>query len=128
MQICIFEDELAQNFLPIVYTRPVYSLLCGATSLLTKILSVSPRSEVALLARPQLRQMMEEEFPEYRVNAIRQEETLLVNGRVIADAELGSYLRKGRERTKLVKEGEIVAVRIPRSDLILCLSFNRFCG
>jgi carbonic anhydrase/acetyltransferase-like protein (isoleucine patch superfamily) len=58
MTLWIFEDEAAANFHPLTFTRPVFALRCGATSLADKIVRAYPEAEVAYGVRSYLAAMV----------------------------------------------------------------------
>ncbi len=93
MRICIFEDTLWRNFLPLVYLRPVYDLRCGTLSLREKIEAIVPRATTVLLVRDGMAELLAEENPGLAVNALPDDDLWFVNGRVIADDHLAAILR-----------------------------------
>ncbi|MFZ1518459.1 MAG: GlmU family protein [Ignavibacteriaceae bacterium] len=92
MQICIFEDINYQNFEPLVYSRPVYELLCGIDSLKDKIIRHYPKAKVLLHCRPYLADIVKHHNPDYLVNKIEDNECLFINGRIIAPQNLAEIL------------------------------------
>lgn len=118
MRLCIFEDRRVTNLAPLVYSRPVYSLRCGALSLFEKIQHLLPKAKFSLHVRPELTELTREEYPGYPVNSLPEEDTWLVNGRVIADERLASFLRKNAgTKNMLVADGELIAVHVGQSSL-----------
>lgn len=67
--ICIFEDSECQDFLPLVYNRPVYDLRYGIYSLLEKIILQYHNTEISLLCREYLEKLTSELNP-YGVNKL----------------------------------------------------------
>jgi UDP-N-acetylglucosamine diphosphorylase/glucosamine-1-phosphate N-acetyltransferase len=92
MQICLFEDINYQNFEPLVFTRPVYDLLCGIDSLKNKIIRNYPDAKVSLQCRPYLTEIVQRQNPNYLVNKIEDNECLFINGRIIAPKNLAEIL------------------------------------
>lgn len=85
MNICIFEDSGFSDCFPLTHTRPVFDLSCGVLSLREKILRHFPHEDVSLVCRRYLQPVVEEMYPDVRVNQIPREDTLFVNGRVLLD-------------------------------------------
>jgi UDP-N-acetylglucosamine diphosphorylase/glucosamine-1-phosphate N-acetyltransferase len=83
--ICLFEDQGATSFSPLVYFRPVYNLRCGILSLKEKILARYPRTPITLHCREFLAGYMRHRNPGTLVNEIPSERCLCINGRVVAD-------------------------------------------
>jgi UDP-N-acetylglucosamine diphosphorylase/glucosamine-1-phosphate N-acetyltransferase len=110
MQICIYEDTYYTRLFPLVYLHPVYELRCGIFSLREKIEHFFPRAKIALHTRPQLLRLVAEENPGTDVNRLEDAPTWFINGRVVADEELGKIVRS-RHRDNVVyhHDGEVVA-------------------
>jgi UDP-N-acetylglucosamine diphosphorylase / glucose-1-phosphate thymidylyltransferase / UDP-N-acetylgalactosamine diphosphorylase / glucosamine-1-phosphate N-acetyltransferase / galactosamine-1-phosphate N-acetyltransferase len=84
MRVCLFEDQGWRNFDPMVYLRPVFSLLCGQTTLAAKQCRYFAPCEVAVLIRPELADVYRLHRPRTLVNDtawLRRGPTALVNGR-----------------------------------------------
>lgn len=110
MQICIFEDINYSNFEPLVYSRPVYDLLCGIDSLKDKIIRHYPKVKVSLHCRPYLAEIVQHQNPNYLVNKIEDNECLFINGRVIAPDNLAEILPLIPSEDKIyVNEETVVA-------------------
>ncbi|MCS6862461.1 MAG: putative sugar nucleotidyl transferase, partial [Abditibacteriales bacterium] len=85
--ICLFEDEAVNNFYPLTYTRPVFELWCGMSSLREKIVRLFPGAEVHLLCREALAEVLRRQVPNAFVNAperLQGKSCLFVNGRLLA--------------------------------------------
>ncbi len=63
MQIVIFEDEKYINFEPLIYYRPVYELVCGASTLREKIERAYPNLKIVLHCRKYLEEMLKSQNP-----------------------------------------------------------------
>lgn len=87
MHICIFEDIYYSRLLPLVYTRPVYELKCGITTLSEKILRHFPKAKVSLHCRNYLAEHLGEIYPSFEINKISSDECIFVNGRVLAEKD-----------------------------------------
>ena len=102
--ICIFEDAQYDRLLPLVFTRPVYTLRCGIGSLQDKITCRYPKASLSLHVRSYLAEYWRTRNPRVLVNDIRGDECLFINGRVVA--------RAGFEKlVPLKSKGDIVYVQ-----------------
>ena len=82
MSICIFEDELYLNFEPLIYSRPVYELVCGISTLREKIVRAFPKEKVTLKCRNYLEPFVREENSKCKVNELEEDDYLFINGRI----------------------------------------------
>jgi len=112
MHICIFEDDLYRNLLPLTYFRPVYDLRCGILTLRERILLHFPTTALTLAVREYLTPLVKEENPDVEVNARDANPTLYVNGRCILSARLAKELRKLKEDCLVMTGDTIVAARL----------------
>ncbi|HJO55713.1 MAG TPA: putative sugar nucleotidyl transferase, partial [Candidatus Scalindua sp.] len=82
--ICVFEDDLYQNFLPLDYCRPVYELRSGIYSFLERIVLQYPDTEVNLFCREYLTNLLAESYP-HSVKKIKNNNKgcLFINGRLL---------------------------------------------
>lgn len=118
MQICIFEDINYQNFEPLVFSRPVYDLLCGIDSLKEKIIRHYPKAKVSLHCRPYLAEIVQHQNPDYLVNKIDDTECLFINGRVIAPQNLAEILPLIPSEDKVyVNEETVIAAYLSGENL-----------
>ena len=98
MQLCVFEDKRASNFLPLTYSRPVYELICGYTSLKNKIFRLFPSAKHSLHCRAYLEKVTALNNPGILVNTIEGDECIFVNGRVAAgDGLIKIFPKKKKE-------------------------------
>src|SRR5262245_47340178 len=84
MRICLFEDGAAGGLEPLTALRPVFELVCGATSLAAKQCRHFAPCAVGVLVRPHLAELVRLQHPGTPVNDLawlRAEPTVLVNGR-----------------------------------------------
>lgn len=115
--ICIFEDTQYNKLHPISYTRPVYDLRCGITTLREKICRAYPRVKVALHCRRYLSDVVKRDNPDTSVNGIQADSCLFINGRAIADDKFAAKIPlKGTDAT-YVKDDTVVAARVSGSKL-----------
>ncbi len=113
MQLCIFEDIYFDRLEPLIYSRPVYSLICGINSLRAKILREYPGVKYSLHCRPYLDGVVKTHNAGVDVNKIDEDSCLFINGRVLADESLSKLIPLNSKEDKLYINGDsIVAARI----------------
>jgi UDP-N-acetylglucosamine diphosphorylase/glucosamine-1-phosphate N-acetyltransferase len=113
MHICIFEDEQYLNFEPLIYSRPVFDLVCGMTTLKEKIIRAFPKEKVVLKCRNYLEPFVKTENPKLKVNQLDKDDYLFINGRIIAPANLKNLLKvKANEEKVFVSNGIVVAANL----------------
>jgi UDP-N-acetylglucosamine diphosphorylase/glucosamine-1-phosphate N-acetyltransferase len=118
LQICIFEDENYTNLQPLVYSRPVYDLLCGVESLKQRIISNYGNVKVSLHCRPYLEETVKRNNLDYLVNRIEDTECLFINGRNIAPQNLSELLPHSCSEDKVfVNEDTVVAAYLTGTNL-----------
>lgn len=108
MQICIFEDINYTNFEPLVFSRPVYDLVCGITSLKEKILRSYGDLKYSLHCRPYLADVVMKENPAALINKIEDDHCLFINGRIIAPQNLSEIIPLLPTEDKVFVNGETV--------------------
>ena len=83
--LCIFEDKLHVNFLPLTYIRPVFDLRCGIRTIREKLSNGFEEGKTVLFCRRELESIMRENSG-FSVNRIEgQSCVLFVNGRALFD-------------------------------------------
>ncbi len=99
MKVCLFEDNKYVNFLPLVYFRPVWELICGAGSIKEGI--------EKNLSEPIKYFYLERDY----ISGSRDldGEFLFINGRLLPNKFLSKILNEPHEL--FVSQGEIVAFR-----------------
>ncbi|PJA99355.1 MAG: hypothetical protein CO128_03840 [Ignavibacteriales bacterium CG_4_9_14_3_um_filter_30_11] len=113
MQICIFEDEKAEQFNPLTYSRPVYELVCGISTLREKIERHLPGSKVTLHCRKYLEDTLKKEYSKNDVNKISDKECLFINGRIIFNKKIADQLKKTNKEDNVILSGnDIIAAKI----------------
>lgn len=118
MQVCIFEDINYSNFEPLVYSRPVYDLLCGADTLKAKILNNYPNVKVSLHCRTYLEETVSRDNPSCLVNKIEDSECLFINGRIITSNNISELLPLSSSEDKVfVNEDTVVAAYLSGENL-----------
>lgn len=118
MQICIFEDKYYERLEPLIYSRPVYNLLCGFTSLREKISRAYPNSEIVFHVRKYLTDFVHEKFPSLKINQFEKKDYLFINGRIMAPENLSSIIPLDEKNNcAYVSNGTLVAVRLSGKNL-----------
>jgi UDP-N-acetylglucosamine diphosphorylase/glucosamine-1-phosphate N-acetyltransferase len=113
MHICIFEDDQYLNFEPLTYSRPVYDLICGMTTLKGKIIRAFPKEKITLKCRNYLEPFVSSENPKCKVNEFAEVDYLFINGRIVASTNLKSILSsKPNEEKVFVSNGQVVAAKV----------------
>jgi len=108
MQVCIFEDENYLNFEPLVFSRPVYDLICGVETLKEKILRNYNSTRVALHCRSYLADVVQSSNAGFAVNNIDDGECLFINGKIIADENLAELFPLKSTSDKVFVNGTTV--------------------
>jgi UDP-N-acetylglucosamine diphosphorylase / glucose-1-phosphate thymidylyltransferase / UDP-N-acetylgalactosamine diphosphorylase / glucosamine-1-phosphate N-acetyltransferase / galactosamine-1-phosphate N-acetyltransferase len=122
MHICIFEDEQYLNFEPLIYSRPVFDLVCGMTTLKEKIIRSFPKEKITLKCRNYLESFVKAENPKCKVNQFDNDDYLCINGRIIAPSNLKNILStKSGEEKVFVSKGIVVAAKISQKELKIYL-------
>ncbi len=118
MQLCVFEDKNTSNFFPLTYSRPVYDLICGYTSLKNKIFRLFPTAKHSLHCRNYLENITIQNNQGILVNSIEGDECLFINGRVLADGNLIKLLsKKKKENIVYVSEDTVIAAYLSGSHI-----------
>jgi UDP-N-acetylglucosamine diphosphorylase/glucosamine-1-phosphate N-acetyltransferase len=116
MQICIFEDEPYINFEPLIYSRPVYELVCGMSTLKEKIIRAFPNVKVVLKCRSYLESFVRDENTKFKVNEFDDDDFLFVNGRIVAPSNLNKILSvKSKDEKVYISNGVIVAAKVSKN-------------
>jgi len=126
MQICIFEDEQYLNFEPLIYSRPVFDLICGMTTLKEKIIRAFPKEKVVLKCRHNLEPFVREENPKCSVNQFDEDDYLFINGRIVARSNLKSILNLKYGGEKVFVSGGIAAAAKVSAKRIKDLSLDKY--
>lgn len=113
MQLCIFEDKNYINLTPLAYSRPVYDLVCGISTLKEKILRNFPGKKYSLHCRSYLAGTVQNENPEIPVNIIEDNVCLFINGRLLTGKKLDRIFKLKDKTDCVYASGDtIVAARI----------------
>jgi len=111
--ICVFEDGSYQNFLPLIYNRPVFELRCGIYSFLERIVLQYPDTEINLFCREYLKNFVAESCP-HSVNKIKSNNRgcLFINGRLLMSTPIAIT---GKEEIG-INDNTIVYARLLRKN------------
>jgi UDP-N-acetylglucosamine diphosphorylase/glucosamine-1-phosphate N-acetyltransferase len=128
MPICIFEDEQYLNFEPLIYSRPVYDLICGMTTLKEKIIRLFPKERITLKCRSYLEPFIKVENLKRKVNQLEDDDYLFINGRIVAPSNLKNILStKSGEEKVFISKGQVVAAKVSKKRITdLSLSKSEF--
>ncbi|MFQ5807206.1 MAG: GlmU family protein [Phycisphaerae bacterium] len=110
--VVIFEDQGFANLLPLTYTRPACRLRCGIVTLWEKIAGAYPSAAVVVHARDYLAPLVGEELKEVAVNKLSGDSALLINGRLIAPADLAEVIPLEGEDCAYASDEGIAAARV----------------
>ncbi len=117
MQLCVFEDKKTSNFFPLTYSRPVYDLICGYTSLKNKIFRLFPTAKHSLHCRTYLENITIQNNPGILVNSIEDNECLFINGRILADGNLIKlFLKRKKKMLFTLPEIQLLPPTFPGQD------------
>ncbi|HSP89115.1 MAG TPA: GlmU family protein [Ignavibacteriaceae bacterium] len=108
MQLCIFEDKKASNFLPLTYSRAVYDLICGYSSLKDKLFRLFPSLNHTLHCRTFLQNISAQTNPGVLINSIEDDECLFINGRILADNSFVKNISKKKKENIVFVSGDNV--------------------
>jgi len=81
--IYIYEDEECSNFLPLVYLRPVFDLLCGIYTFRERIERLYPNANIYPISRFLSYQAIKQSEPKAHQPQAENKQTLFINGRAI---------------------------------------------
>lgn len=111
MHICIFEDEKYKNFEPLIYSRPVYDLVYGASSIKEKIKKEFPDAVISLHCRKYLEPIVKSNNPHCKVNDFEAEQLFFINSRVIEFDKLHSFFANDEDKL-LIADDILIAAKI----------------
>ena len=113
MQLCIFEDNYFARLEPLIFSRPVYDLVCGISSIKNKILRAYPGIKFSLHSRPYMEQVVKVQNPGININSIVEEDCLFINGRILASPTMPDIIPVKEDQNKIyVNKGNIIAARV----------------
>jgi UDP-N-acetylglucosamine diphosphorylase/glucosamine-1-phosphate N-acetyltransferase len=111
--VCVFEDEKAEAFLPLTYTRAVFDLRCGIRTIAEKIEGLYAGAELYRLTRPHLASVTERSLNASARDVVAGSRLLLINGRILPTPELASIIPLHEDEDVLFVCGDVlVAARL----------------
>ena len=118
MQLCIFEGINYDRLEPLIFSRPVYDLVCGITTLRDKILRAYPGVKYSLHCRPYLTSFLRSRNNGIEINSIEDDECLFVNGAILAPANLSEIIPIKDAGDKIYISGDnLIAARVSGKNL-----------
>lgn len=116
MQIVVFEDHAVSRFLPLAELKPLYGLTTGSVTLRDRFERHMKGVGMVFHMRQAVAGAFSEANPGAQVNAPVDEELLLVNGRLLCDAEAARFALSGELEPgeALLQEGELLFARVRR--------------
>ncbi|MGB5286926.1 MAG: GlmU family protein, partial [Ignavibacteriaceae bacterium] len=100
------------NFEPLIYSRPVFNLVCGMTTLKEKIIRAFPKDKVVLKCRKYLESFVKDENPMLNVNQLDKDDYLFINGRIVAPSSQKNILKTKPNKEKVFTSKGIVVAAI----------------
>ncbi len=97
-RIAFFEDHQAGNFAPVALLRPVFELICGASSVRERFLSSNPDADWGAFLRAEFVDVYHEQHPKCHINEdawLARYPTLLINGRWLGTPEKIEIIESG---------------------------------
>ncbi|MBT7616774.1 MAG: hypothetical protein HN590_05760 [Calditrichaeota bacterium] len=111
--ICLFEDESAKWFGPLIYTRPVWELRIGAYTFLEKLQNIFPEHEFIYICRSQITKTYGESSGLTAFNKfIKSDDLLFINGRVVLNQTCAHQLCNERDESSFLVGDELAAFYI----------------
>ena len=105
------------GLLHLIYYRPVYDLICGASSIREKILRAYPVAKYSLHCRSYLETFVKIQNPGIDINKINDDKYLFINGRILASANLADLIPIEGEDRLYKSNNYIVAARVSGKNL-----------
>lgn len=118
MNICIFEDLFISQLAPLNYLRHTSKLICGADTLLEKIVNFFPaKTRLTLHSRKYIAPNLRENYPEANINELSDGDYIFFNSRVVFKPEdLKSILKlfKKEINTAVIQDKVIIAFHLSK--------------
>jgi len=115
--LVLFEDEGVENFLPLTWTRPVWDLRCGLSTLGEKLVAAYPGTAVVYACRGLIEPTVLERGTGVAVNRVEHERALFLNGRVLAGPALSRRISLEGPDALFVQGEAVVAARLSGANL-----------
>lgn len=118
MNICIFEDLFISQLAPLNYLRHTSKLICGADTLLEKIVNFFPaKTPLTLHSRKHIAPYLAEKFPKAKINSLAEGDCIFFNSRVVFKAEelkAITKLFKKENNTAILQDKVIIAFHLTK--------------
>lgn len=118
MNICIFEDLFISQLAPLNYLRHTSKLICGADTLLEKIVNFFPaKTPLTLHSRKYIAPYLAEKFPKAQINELAEGDCIFFNSRVVFKAEelkAITKLFKKENNTAILQDKVIIAFHLTK--------------
>ena len=115
INICVFEDTLYKNLLPLTFNKPSYDLLIGIDTPLDKIKRYFSHANITLHCRNYLKPLLKKEHTQLAINKINTGAPgLFINGRVIMNKKVFTAINKFKEKQNhlLTYQGHVIAIYV----------------
>lgn len=118
MNICIFEDLFISQLAPLNYLRHTSKLICGADTLLEKIVNFFPaKTPLTLHSRKYIASYLAEKFTNAKINELAEGEYVFFNSRAVFKTEelkAITKLFKKENNTALLQDKVIIAFHLTK--------------
>jgi UDP-N-acetylglucosamine diphosphorylase / glucose-1-phosphate thymidylyltransferase / UDP-N-acetylgalactosamine diphosphorylase / glucosamine-1-phosphate N-acetyltransferase / galactosamine-1-phosphate N-acetyltransferase len=120
MKIIVFEDDVYVNLFPLTYTRASFELRIGIKTILENIIEKLRPEKIIALARKHLKRVLEERYPEVKMEDGTLDDVLVVNGLLYIGRKesemIKNLLSEGRDKA-LVTGKRLVAAKLSGENL-----------
>lgn len=123
--VVVFEDQGYVNLQPLTYTKPACRLRCGIVTLWEKVAAAYPSAPLVLHTRDYVAGVVAEEIKGVKVNELTCDSALLINGRLIASADLARVIPLEGDDCAYLCDGQVVAARVSGGK---CVELARLIG
>lgn len=118
LNICFYEDRAVDAFGPLLFTRPVWELRCGALTLAEKILKQLGQSEVSFRCRYLLRNHYQLKTRwSWLEESSSTDNILFINGRLLINSKAAAELTNNDEEVVYTAEDDVAAFRLRESSI-----------
>lgn len=107
MQLCIFEDQEYYKFEPLTFSRPVFDLKVGASTIREKLANILKFESYSVLCRDYLKDHLNYDS-NILVNKFVEDDYIFINGRVAPDSNISEIFTKKFEGNILFKNGDVL--------------------
>ena len=108
MQLCIFEDEQYYKFEPLIFSRPVFDLKIGTSTIREKIAELLNFNSYSVLCRNYLQNTLNYQNHNILVNKFLDDDYLFINGRIVPDKRITSIVSAKFNCDIVFKNGDVI--------------------